>query len=76
MPPSRTKAILDVLRTGKYDKFARAVMKVFGASSMEECYATYEVIGAAERKSLDEVVERVTADAGAAFWLSVESKMS
>lgn len=76
MTQSRTKAILEVLSRGREPKLAEKVLKVFGASSFEECLATYDVIGAAERASLDEVVERVTADASAAFLLSVESKMS
>lgn len=75
MTMSRTKAILEVLSRGREEKLAGTVLKIFGASSFEECFATYEVIGAAERASLDEVVERVTANASAAFWLSVESKM-
>lgn len=76
MAPSRTKAILEVLSRGREPKLAGTVLKVFGASSFEECFATYDAIGAAERASLDEMVERVTADAPAAFLLSVESKMS
>ena len=73
---ARTKAILEVLSRGREEKIARTVLKVFGASSFEEAFATYDVVGAAERASLDEMVERVTADASAAFWLSVESKLS
>ncbi len=73
MPTSRTKAILEVLSKGRERKVADKVLKVFGASSFEECLATYDVIGAAERASLDDMVERVTADASAAFWLSVEN---
>ncbi|HYO75656.1 MAG TPA: hypothetical protein VE010_04270 [Thermoanaerobaculia bacterium] len=76
MAVSRTKAILEVLsRTGD-PKIAPNVMKVFGASSIAECLATYDAVGKAERASLDEAVERMTANAGAAFWLSVESRMS
>ena len=72
---ARTKAILEVLSRGREQKIAGTVLKVFGASSFEEAFATYDVVGAAERASLDEMVERVTADASAAFWLSVESKL-
>ena len=72
---ARTKAILEVLSRGREEKIARTVLKVFGAASFEEAFATYDVVGAAERASLDEMVERVTADASAAFWLSVESKL-
>lgn len=74
MTSSRTKAILEVLRRGRDEKIARSVMKVFGAASLDECLTIYETIGAAERASVDEAVERVTADAGAAFWLSVENR--
>ena len=45
MPPQGTRAILKVLQRGKEDKVARAVLKVFGASSLEECSATYELVG-------------------------------
>ncbi len=70
---SRTQAILRVLARGGYEKVAASVMRVFGASSIEECVATYDAVGAAERKSLDEFVERMTADAGAAFELAVDN---
>jgi len=52
------------------------VQKVFGASSFEECLATYDAVGAAERSTIDEAVERVAANAGAAFWLSVDLESS
>jgi len=68
------KAILDVLRRGREEKIARAVLRIFGASSLEECCTIYETIGAAERATLDEAVERVTAEASAAFLLSVDNK--
>jgi hypothetical protein len=71
----RTKAVLEVLRRGGHAKLAATVQKVFGASSIEECFSTYEQIGRAERASIDEMVERVTKDAGAAFELSVENRM-
>ena len=74
MTSSRVKAILEVLRRGRDEKIARSVMKVFGATSLDECLTIYETIGAAERASVDEAVERVTADAGAAFWLSVDNR--
>lgn len=75
MTQSRTKAILEVLSRGREEKIAGTVLKIFGASSFEECLATYDVVGAAERATLDEAVERVAANASAAFLLSVESKM-
>lgn len=74
MAPQRTRAILEVLRRGREPKLAPKVLKIFGASSMEECFTTYEMVGKAERAALDEAVERVTADASAAFLLSVESE--
>lgn len=72
----RTRAILKVLQRGREEKLARTVLRIFGASSLEECSATYEMVGNAERASLDEAVERVAADASAAFWLSVENEES
>jgi hypothetical protein len=75
MAPSRTKAILEILTRGREEKIAGTVLKIFGASSFEECSATYDIVGAAERATLDEAVERVAANASAAFWLSVESKL-
>jgi hypothetical protein len=74
MSQQRTRAILEVLQRGGEDKLSRAVMKIFGASSLEECSATYEMVGNAERRSLDEAVERVAADGSAVFWLRVESE--
>jgi hypothetical protein len=73
MPP-RTRAVLEVLRRGHEEKLARKILSVFGASTIDEALATYDAVGAAERKSIDEVVERMTADASAAFLLSVENK--
>ena len=72
----RTRAILAVLRRGREATLAPKVLKIFGAPSIEECVATYEVVGNAERATLDEAVERVAADASAAFWLSVDSEAS
>ena len=76
MPTSRTKAILKVLGRGRENKVAASVLKIFGASSLEECAATYDLVGAAERATLDEAVERVAANGSAAFLLSVDSEMS
>lgn len=76
MPPSRTKAILKVLARGKEEKVANAVLKIFGASSIEECVATYESVGKAERASIDEMVERVAKDGSAVFWIRVESELA
>lgn len=73
---SRTKAILELLVDGRDETLARSVMRVFGSSSIEECVRIYDAIGAAERKSMDEVVKRVTEDASAAFSLSVDRKLS
>ena len=71
----RTKAILELLRDGREEKLAQAVMRVFGASSIDECLATYDAVGAAERAALDEVVTRVTEDVSAAFSLSVDRRL-
>jgi hypothetical protein len=76
MNPVRTKAILRVLARGREERIAQAVMKVFGASSLDECLATYEAVGKAERANLDEAVERVTANASAAFLLGVDTEMA
>lgn len=72
MAIARTIAILRVLSRGREPKIAPTVLKVFGASSFEEALVTYDAVGAAERASIDEMVERVTANAGAAFWLGVD----
>ena len=78
MTPSRMKAILTVLAKGRPSdaKVLSSVLKVFGASSLEECEAIYDSVGKAERASLDAAVERVTADANAAFLLGVDVKSS
>jgi hypothetical protein len=73
MPSERTRAILRVLGRGRQEKLAPTVLKIFGASSIEECTATYELLGKAERASVDETLERVVANASAAFLLSVEN---
>lgn len=65
-----------MLARGREPKLAATVMKVFGASSLEECLATYDLVGNAERASIDETLERVTANASAAFLLGVENEMS
>lgn len=73
---SRTKAILHVLGRGREPKLAPSVLKVFGATTIEEALRTYDMVGAAERASLDQFVEHVVKDASAAFWLRVESKLA
>lgn len=75
MATPRTKAILKVLGRGREDKVARDVLKVFAASSLDECVTIYDAVGKAERATLDEAVERMAASAGAAFWLGVENEM-
>jgi hypothetical protein len=72
----RTKAILKVLGRGREDKVARNVLRVFGASSLAECVEIYDAVGAAERATIDEAVERMAASAGAAFWLGVDNEMA
>ena len=76
MSLSRTKAVLEVLRRGREEKLAQKVLRVFGASSIDEALTIYDTVGAAERATLDEAVERMTADAGAAFLLGVDTKLS
>lgn len=76
MPSSRTRVILELLSEGRDEKLATAVQRMFGASSIQECLATYDAVGAAERAQLDEVVKRVTEDASAAFSLRVDSRVS
>jgi hypothetical protein len=73
---SRMNAILEVLARGRDEKTAQMVMKIFGASSLEECRTIYESVGKAERAGLDEAVERVVANASAAFLLGVENKLA
>ncbi len=73
MASQRTRTILAVLQRGGEDKVARAVLKIFGASSIDECAATYELVGNAERATLDEAVARVAADGSAVFLLRVEN---
>lgn len=72
----RTKAILEVLRRGREEKLASKVLRVFGASTIDEALATYDVVGAAERATIDEAVARMTADASAAFLLGVDNLSS
>jgi len=76
MGAQRTRAILKVLQRGREEKLARTVEKIFGASSLEECAATYELLGNAERGALDEALERLAANASAAFLLGVENEES
>ena len=76
MPLSRTQAILKVLARGRDEKLAQTVMKIFGASSLDECAATYEMVGKAERASLDEAIERVAANGSAAFLLGVDNELA
>jgi hypothetical protein len=74
MTPARVKAILEILSSGREDKIARQVLMIFGASTFEECQVTYESVGAAERATLADALMRVTANASAAFWLSVDNR--
>jgi len=76
MTAERVRAILDVLGKGREPKIMAAVLAVFGASSLEECYSTYHSVGAAERATLNEAVERVTAKASTSFLLSVDNKLA
>ena len=51
MTPNRTKAILEVLSRGREEKVARAVLTIFGASSFEECFVAFELVGSGLRSS-------------------------
>jgi hypothetical protein len=73
---TRMKAILEVLARGREEKLASNIMKIFGASSLDECLSIYESVGNAERATLDEAITRLTKDASAAFLLGVENKLS
>lgn len=75
MPMARVKAILEVLSRGHEEKLAALMLRVFGAGSLEECSAIYDTLGAAERASLDEAIENITRNAGAAFQLGVENEL-
>lgn len=72
--PERTKAILRVLQRGREEKLANFVLRIFGASTLDECLATYETLGKAERDSLDEALSRFAENSSAAFLLSVENE--
>lgn len=76
MPTSRTEAILEVLRRGREEQFAQKVLRIFGATSIDECLTIYDTLGKAERAGIDEVLEGMTANASAAFQLSVDSAAS
>jgi uncharacterized protein YxjI len=77
-PRTRTTAILAALSRsdGSDDAVHRGVLRLFGASSIEECLATYQTVGKAERSGLDEAVERVTASAGPAFLARLEADLA
>ncbi|HEX7809745.1 MAG TPA: hypothetical protein VF608_13505 [Thermoanaerobaculia bacterium] len=70
----RTKAILRVLQRGREEKLATFVLKIFSASTLDECLATYETLGKAERESLDAALSQYAENSGAAFLLSVENE--
>ena len=72
---TRTKAILAALARGGEDNVAQKVQRVFGASSIAECLATYDAVGKAERTGLEQMVERIAKDASAVFWFKVEREM-
>ncbi len=53
-----------------------AVLKLFGASSLEECRATYGAVGNAERVALDDAIARAAEDASAVFLLRVDAALA
>jgi len=74
MSQSRVKAILTVLARGREERLGQTILRIFGASSFEEAAATYDLLGKAERASIDEAVEGMVANASAAFQLSVDNE--
>ena len=76
MKSRRTQAILELLRDGRDEKLAQSVMRLFGASSIDECIQTYAALGNAESAQLDDVVKRVTEDVSSAFSLRVDNKVA
>jgi hypothetical protein len=73
MTPQRTRTILETLKRGGEEKVASAILKIFGASTIDDCITTYEALGKAERTGIDEVVQRIAADASAVFRIRVEN---
>ncbi|HEX8173116.1 MAG TPA: hypothetical protein VF824_21460 [Thermoanaerobaculia bacterium] len=75
MPDSRTKAILAVLARGREEKLGQKVLRILGAATFDEALANYEKLGRAERASLDEALNAMAENAGAAFVISVDNAM-
>lgn len=67
MTSPRTRAILETLGSGIEPEMTRGVLRLFGASSIDECLSIYDSVGAAERSGLDEAVERLAANVTTKF---------
>lgn len=65
-----------MLKRGGPGDVERGVLRLFGASSLDECSSTYELVGAAERSGLDEAVERLAVSAGETFRGDVEAEFA
>lgn len=72
MTSSRTKGILSKLKRERDTEVESHVLRLFGASSVEECLLTYETVGAAERESIDQAMESMMARVSPALWNGVE----
>jgi uncharacterized protein YxjI len=72
MTSSRTKALLSRLTRERDTEVERQVLRLFGASSAEQCLLTYETAGAAERESIDRALESMMARVSPALWNSVD----
>lgn len=67
MSSAGTRAILEVLKRDRDEAVERGVLRIFGASSIDECIATYEVVGTSERTSIDEALRGIVAKADPAL---------
>lgn len=67
MTSPRTRAILETLGRGIEPEMTRGVLRLFGASSIDECLSIYDRVGAAERSGLDDAVERLAASVTTKF---------
>lgn len=63
--------ILHALALVEQEQIAQGILKVFGASSFEDCCAKYDAARPSERAVFDAAVGRVVEDAGDAFWQGV-----
>lgn len=73
MSSAGTRAILEVLKRDRDEVIEPGVLRIFGASSIDECIATYEVVGAGERSSIDDALRGVFAKASPALLRAAET---